>query len=75
MCGTAASMVPQAGMNGVETVELMIISGILVNTGVSFSSKIVESLPNRDMIGQAVIKNSVHTKMITKASIYRNSTC
>ena len=45
--GVAASMIPQADMNGIATVAPMIVSAILANVGVSINtSRMVDNLPN-----------------------------
>ena len=74
--GVAASMIPQAGMNGIATVAPMIASAILVNVGVSINtSKMVDSLPNCNTISNMVIRNAVDTVMLTRESIKQKLHC
>jgi len=67
---TAASMIPQAGMNGMVTVAPMIVSTIFLNVGISIdTSNIVDSLPGRDTISNMVIQNSVDTVILTRETV------
>ena len=68
--GIAASIIPQAGMNGMVTVAPMIVSLIFANVGISTNtSKIVDGLPGRDSISNIVIQNTVVTVMLTRENI------
>ena len=71
--GVAASMIPQAGMNGIAIVAPIIASAIWANVGVSINtSKIVDRLPGRGAISKMVIRNAVDTVMLTRENIKQN---
>ena len=71
--GTAASMVPQAGMSGVATIAPIIVGAVLENAGIRINTKVlVHSLPGNDTIANMVVQNAADSIILTKESIQMN---
>ena len=71
--GTAASMIPQDGINSVATVAPMIVLAILTNVSININiSEILDSLPGRDVITNMVIQNVIDTVILTRESFTMN---
>ena len=72
--GTAAAMVPQAGMSGVATIAPMVVAAVLENANIININynDVVQSLPSNNTIARLVIGNAADTVMLTKISIKNN---
>ena len=73
LLGFAASLIPQCGFSGLATVIPLLISSVLMNTGIHIApEKIVESLPSPQYLQSCVTKYAVETALLVRTSIEAN---